>query len=86
MRKSRKLWVESLENRALLAGNVSVSVDGNVLTIVGDGQGNGVSDETFVGPRFTLPPSRCQVGISRIDGIPRLRAVRSESKQSPDQL
>jgi hypothetical protein len=43
MRKSRKLWVESLENRALLAGNVSVSVDGDVLHIDGDGNGNGVS-------------------------------------------
>jgi hypothetical protein len=43
MRKSRKLWVESLENRALLAGNVSVFADGNVLKIVGDGLSNGVS-------------------------------------------
>jgi hypothetical protein len=52
MRKSRKLWVESLENRALLAGNVSVSVDGNVLTIVGDGQGNGVSVQQLDHNRF----------------------------------
>jgi hypothetical protein len=43
MRKSRKLGVENLENRALLAGNVSVSVEGSVLKIVGDGQANGVS-------------------------------------------
>jgi hypothetical protein len=43
MRKSRKLGVETLENRALLAGNVSVSVSGNTLNIIGDGRANGVS-------------------------------------------
>src|SRR5688572_22685435 len=52
MRKSRKLWLESLENRALLAGNVSVSVDGNVLTIVGDDRGNGVSIQQLDHNRF----------------------------------
>jgi hypothetical protein len=52
MRKSRKLGVESLENRALLAGNVSVSVDGDVLRIVGDGQGNGVSVEQLDTNKF----------------------------------
>jgi hypothetical protein len=34
-------------------------------------------------PSFYLPRSRCQVGISKIEGIPRLRASRKESRQSP---
>src|SRR3954465_2470515 len=43
MRKTRKLNVEGLENRALLAGNVAVSVSGGTLFITGDGFGNGVA-------------------------------------------
>ena len=36
--------------------------------------------------RTVLPRSRCQVGISTIDGMPRRLATRSDSRQSPDQL
>src|SRR5438876_6031355 len=48
-------------------------------------------DELLVDPvplgssAFTLPRSRCQVGISTIDGIRRSFATRSDCKQSPDQ-
>ena len=52
MRKSRKLFVESLENRALLAGNVMVSVSGGDLIIRGDGSGNGVSVEQLDNGRY----------------------------------
>ncbi len=39
--------------------------------------------EALVGPRFTLPRSRCQVGISRTDGIPafaRRRGAKADNR------
>jgi hypothetical protein len=45
--RSKRLLVESLENRCLLAGNVGVSVSGIDLNIVGDYQGNTISVESF---------------------------------------
>jgi hypothetical protein len=38
----RRLAAESLENRALLAGNITAVVDGGVLRLTGDGASNGV--------------------------------------------
>src|SRR5438105_13803235 len=35
---------------------------------------------------FFLPPSRCQVGISTMEGMRRCFATCSDRKQSPDQL
>jgi len=68
MRKSRKLGVETLENRALLAGNVSVSVDGNVLKIVGDGQGNGVSVQQLDHNRFFVTGFATDGGDTTVNG------------------
>src|SRR5207244_5328908 len=49
----RRLMVESLESRAMLAGNVTVSVTDNMLRIVGDAAGNDIEiqqvQQTFVG-------------------------------------
>lgn len=53
MRKSRMLFVESLENRALLAGNVFVSVDdGGALNIRGDNLSNGVAVQELGNGRY----------------------------------
>ena len=35
---------------------------------------------------FNVPRSRCQVGISTIDGMPIFFATRNDCRQSPDQL
>lgn len=43
LRRARSLSIESLESRHLMAGNVSASVSGPLLTITGDEAGNGVS-------------------------------------------
>lgn len=40
--KARRLAAETLENRALLAGNISASVHQGVLVLIGDAQSNGV--------------------------------------------
>lgn len=40
--KPRRLAAESLENRALLAGDITATVDGGVLRLVGDDAANGV--------------------------------------------
>lgn len=40
--RPRRLAAETLENRALLAGNVTASLDGGVLRLTGDAAGNGV--------------------------------------------
>jgi len=45
--RSKRLFVESLENRCLLAGNVSVSVSGIDLNITGDNFANTISVESF---------------------------------------
>jgi len=45
MRTIRKLGVEGLERRAMLAGNIHAEVNGGVLQITGDDSGNGVSVE-----------------------------------------
>src|SRR5262245_27198229 len=41
-RTARRLGLENLESRQLLAGDVTVSVSGGDLTITGDGAANGV--------------------------------------------
>src|SRR4051812_4522706 len=43
MRTIRKLGVEGLERRSMLAGNIHAEVNGGVLVITGDDLGNGVS-------------------------------------------
>src|SRR5688572_29531503 len=43
MRTIRKLGVEGLERRSMLAGNIHAEVNGGVLVITGDDAGNGVS-------------------------------------------
>lgn len=68
MRKSRKLWVESLENRTLLAGNVSVFVDGDVLKIIGDGQGNGVSVQQLDNNKFFVTGFAASGGDTTVNG------------------
>jgi hypothetical protein len=45
--RSKKLHVESLENRCLLAGNVSVSVSGSDLNITGDNLANTITVESI---------------------------------------
>lgn len=47
MRRKSNLFVERLENRNLLAGNVSASVSGIDLNITGDNLGNTISVESF---------------------------------------
>lgn len=47
MRRKSTLFVEQLENRNLLAGNVSASVSGIDLNITGDNLGNTISVESF---------------------------------------
>lgn len=44
--RTKNLGLESLENRCLLAGNVSASVSGDVLNITGDNLGNTISVES----------------------------------------
>lgn len=45
--RTKKLLVESLENRCLLAGNVSVSVSGSDLNITGDNLANTITVESI---------------------------------------
>jgi hypothetical protein len=45
--RSKRLTVESLENRCLLAGNVSASLSGSDLNITGDDLGNTISVESI---------------------------------------
>jgi hypothetical protein len=66
--RSRKLTVESLENRALLAGNVSVFVDGTVLKIIGDGRGNGVSVQELDQNRYFVTGFAVSGGNTTING------------------
>jgi hypothetical protein len=68
MRTPRKLSVESLENRALLAGNVSVSVSGNTLVIVGDNAGNGVAVEQLDNGRFFVSGYSLHGAATTING------------------
>lgn len=68
MNTSRRLWVESLENRVLLAGNVAVSVDGDTLVIVGDGGGNGVAVEQLDNGKFFVSGYRLYGADTTING------------------
>jgi len=68
MSTSRKLWVESLENRALLAGNVSVSVSDGTLFITGGSAGNGVSVQQLNSGRYYITGFNVSGGNTTVNG------------------
>lgn len=69
MRKSRMLFVENLEGRAMLAGNVMVSVDGGgALNISGDNLSNGVSVQELGNGKFFVSGFNLNNGTTTING------------------
>lgn len=68
MRKSRKLNVENLERRAMLAGNVSVAVDGDTVVITGDNASNGVAVEQLDHGRYFISGFSLNGSPTRING------------------
>jgi len=68
MRKSRQLFVENLENRAMLAGNVAVSVSGDTLVITGDNNSNGVSVQQLDTRKFFVTGFSANGGNTTING------------------
>lgn len=68
MRKSRKLNVEGLEKRAMLAGNVSVAVNGDTLVITGDNFSNGVAVEQLDHDRYFVSGFGLQGANTTING------------------
>src|SRR5690349_1891612 len=68
MRKHRNLVVEGLENRALLAGNVAVSVSGGTLFITGDAAGNGVSVQQLDSGKYFVTGFSVSGGNTTVNG------------------
>jgi len=68
MRKHRRLFAEGLENRALLAGNVTASVSGGTLTITGDAGGNGVSVQEISAGRYWVTGFNVSGGATTVNG------------------
>jgi len=68
MRKHRNLFVEGLENRAMLAGNVAVSVSSGSLVITGDGAGNGVSVQQLNSGRYYVTGFSVSGGNTTVNG------------------
>jgi len=54
MNKPRRLFVEGLESRAMLAGNVQVSVSDGTLNVIGSDHSNGVSIQQIDSGRFFI--------------------------------
>jgi len=68
MRKHRNLFVEGLENRAMLAGNVSVAVSGGSLVITGDIAGNGVSVQQLDNGKYFVTGFSVSGGNTTVNG------------------
>lgn len=70
--RSRRLTVESLESRAMLAGNVTVTVTDGVLNVAGDDKANGVAIRQLAppnGPTTPWPGVRLEItGIPAVNG------------------
>jgi hypothetical protein len=60
--RPRRLWIELLESRTLLAGNVTVNVVGGSLIITGDDL-----DNRFIITQFQRPPGEFLVGAQGVD-------------------
>jgi len=68
MRKHRNLFVEGLENRAMLAGNVTVAVSGGSLVITGDIAGNGVSVQQLDNGKYFVTGFSVSGGNTTVNG------------------
>lgn len=64
----RRLNVEGLEKRAMLAGNVSVVVDGGDLIITGDGAANGVALRQIDTGRYAVTGFSIGAGNTTVNG------------------
>src|SRR5688572_7681111 len=64
--KTRRLTLESLENRSLLAGNVLASVDASgLLTVTGDDEGNRINIRQLPASGSTTPWPGARYSIER---------------------
>jgi hypothetical protein len=68
MRRHRPLFVEGLENRAMLAGNVTVSVSDGTLFITGGDAGNGVSVQQLNSGRYFITGFNVSGGNTTVNG------------------
>lgn len=68
MTKPRRLMTEQLENRAMLAGNVQVWVDGGTLFVRGDDFGNAVAIQQLDTNRYAVIGYDNGAGHTRING------------------
>lgn len=68
MRKYRNLFVEGLEKRAMLAGNVAVSVIDGTLMISGNGLANGVAVQQLDNGKFFVSGFNLNGENTRING------------------
>ena len=65
----RRLVVETLEGRSMLAGNISVSVVDGSLTIIGDDQANGFAIEQTLTNSFRVRPKPTGGEPTLINGV-----------------
>lgn len=67
---SRRLMIENLESRTMMAGNVTISVTDGLLTITGDHNHNGVAIRQLptAGPTTPWPGVRLEIAARTTSG------------------